>query len=43
MFEVKWKDGNRIYFENMLTKNGANDYAEMLRNRGITEITITEF
>lgn len=41
MVNILWKENGKIRYENLLSENSVNDFVTGLKNRGCTDIEIT--
>lgn len=41
MVNIQWKENGKIRYENLLSENSVNDFVTGLKDRGCTDIEIT--
>lgn len=41
MINIQWKENGKIRYENLLSENSVNDFVTGLKDRGCTDIEIT--
>lgn len=41
MINIQWKENGKIRYENLLSENSVDDFVDSLKDRGCTDIEIT--